>query len=187
MLTEFYFFNYCFYSISVAPVESELSVQPSGTIRTELTNSDTVKPFTQFNSNTSSCCIWVHVCTTVCVFEHHLCWVIGLWRVWTLTVVAVEAHDLCGDTDRLKKTRCQNEKRHFWCYNAGPPTQLQTDKKKVCSCSDIFNKTAIQASNSWMCQITKEKHDKNQNSFSPLIFQLPLTLYFLSSVSGPTS
>lgn len=131
-------------------------------------------------------CEYMYV--SACVFEHHLCWVIGLWRVWTLTVVAVKAHNLCGDTYRLTKTWCQNEKRHFLCYNTGPPTQLQTDrKKKVCSCSDIFNKTAIQASNSWTCQITKEKHHKNQNSFSPLIFQLPLTLYFLSSVSGPAS
>lgn len=65
--TEFYFLNYYFYFISVAPAESELSVQPSGTNKTEPTNSDTVKQFTQFNLNMYSYYTCVHVCISLCV------------------------------------------------------------------------------------------------------------------------
>lgn len=34
-------------------------------------------------------------------FESHLCWVVGLWSVGTLAVVAVEAHNFCWEMLKL--------------------------------------------------------------------------------------
>lgn len=50
-------------------------------------------------------------------FEFHLCWVIGLWSMGTLTVIAVQIHNFCWE---MLKLACKFN--HVSCSNTHTPT-----------------------------------------------------------------
>lgn len=59
---------------------------------------------------------WVHLVHVhlhvISEFEFHLCWVIGLWSVGTLAVIAVQAHNFCWEMLKLA-----NKFNHVSCFN----------------------------------------------------------------------
>lgn len=109
--------------------------------------------FKMTNSNKNHMICVLRLC--VCVFLHHLCWVIGLWSVRTLAVVAVEAHNFCWDTCCVTITA---EPDVTMKSDTGPPTPLWALKKTAAVRASLTKQVSKQSNPTKKHMRTKKRY-----------------------------